>query len=97
MTLPGFLKGGGRIVFTGDLRQLIAYAHRDWGADSAMLQACYGLAPSLLTDQYRHVPGIGALVSCLFYEGRVRTAADNTQRGDGHVLAGIAWGLRGIL
>ena len=92
LTLPYFLKRGGRIVFTGDMRQLLAFAHRDWGVDSAMLQACYGLAPMLLSDQYRHVPGIGAFVSCLFYEGRVQKGADNTQRSDGQVLAGVAWG-----
>ena len=92
LTLPYFLKRGGRIVFTGDMRQLLAFAHRDWGVDSAMLQACYGLAPMLLSDQYRHVPGIGAFVSCLFYEGRVQKAAENTTRGDGQVLAGVAWG-----
>ena len=66
-----FLRHDGKLLLSGDNRQLAGFSHIQWQNCSVMRSVMAVASPYFLDRQHRQRPGLSALTSALFYEGRV--------------------------
>ena len=65
------------MCFRGDLRQLSEFCHGAWTGDPCLKRVLRLVRAHALPLQYRSVPCIGEMVSCMFYDQLLQHAGGN--------------------
>ncbi len=74
--LPRFLRKRGKLLLSGDPRQLPGFSHSNFANYTLMRAAMTVVKPVFLPVQHRQDPGLSTLVSTMFYEGEVVDGAE---------------------
>ena len=87
-----FLHHDGKLLLTGDNRQLPGFSRIQWQARTVM-RGVTGVLPSyLLNQQFRQVTGLGTLTSGLFYEGKIEDSEEVLKKFvDTRQFAVVVW------